>query len=569
MRASLLTALVLFAACGGDDAPVTPDAGPAPDAQLEGWTEPALVCPGDPGCATTGDGELSVGAAAVPYTPTITETWTDTNGDNEWDRDEPFVDADGDGEFDAFWLFGGSRPAFEVNNDVEARALAFVEGDVSVAIVYVDAIGLLLEDVEAIRHHPILAADGLDHVIVGATHAHDAPDSIGLWGETPFTSGRNPELMTALHAAAAQAVHDALASAVPAQMIIARTELIDDPADLVAGTPRWNQDIRDPKIYDPNLTIARFVRADAPTTTIGTLVNWANHPEAATFSDDPPAITAHWPHWMRRTTEEGLVTGDLYQLERDLPGLGGVTVFVQGALGGQIGSIRNTAPQLPDGTGYTGEDHLKDEIIGRNVGRRALEVLTDEGETVTELPLSVRSAVYHARIDNLAFQTAFAIGVLGHHPLVGYDPNEPLGPDNAPWMPMRATYLQVGPLALITAPGELHPESWVGGFDGSWSWGWPIIDASKPNSADLATAPPGPYLRDLMLANPGVEYPILAGLAEDYVGYIVPGYNYVLNPDNPYFDEAEGDHYEEVYSLGPFGEAQTMAPIYQLVEYRP
>ena len=37
-----------------------------------------------------------------------------------------------------------------------------------------------------------------------------------------------------------------------------------------------------------------------------------------------------------------------------------------------------------------------------------------------------------------------------------------------------------------------------------------------------------------MLANPGVKYPVLAGLAEDYIGYIVPAYNYVLNPDNPY-----------------------------------
>lgn len=556
----------VLAACGGSS--TTPDAGPPPDAALEGFEAPDVVCPGGPGCASAGDGVLSVGAAAVPYTPEQIEPWTDEDLDGEWD-DEPYVDTNGNGEFDAYWLFGGARPVAEIKTDVEARALAFRQGDTTAAIVYVDAIGLLLEDIEEIRNHPILANDDLDHVIVGATHAHDAPDSIGLWGETPFTSGRNEALMDRLTAAAAQAVHDALAGAMPATMQIATTQLTELPADIAANTPQWNQDIRDPIIYDPTLTIARFVRADLPTTTIGTLVNWGNHPESSTFSDGPPGMTAHWPHWMRTTVEEGLQMGDLFQLERDLPGLGGVTVFVQGALGGQIGSIRNTGPLLPDGTPYADEDHIKDEALGRNVGRRALEALLDGGETVSDLPLTLRSAVFHARIDNYAFQTAFAIGVLGHHPLVGYNPSEPLGDDNAPWMPMRATYLQVGPLALITAPGELHPEVWVGGFDGSWSFGWPLLDTAKVNAPDLATAPAGPYLRDLMLQNPGVSYPILAGLAEDYVGYIVPAYNYVVNPDNPYFSEAEGDHYEEVYSLGPLCEQHTMHPVADLVRYRP
>jgi hypothetical protein len=81
-------------------------------------------------------------------------------------------------------------------------------------------------------------------------------------------------------------------------------------------------------------------------------------------------------------------------------------------------------------------------------------------------------------------------------------------------------------------------------------------------------APKPPYMRDLVLAHPGVRYPLLAGLGEDYIGYIVPAYNYALNPDNPYISEAEGDHYEEVYSLGPLCEQHIIHPTLELLRYR-
>ena len=43
---------------------------------------------------------------------------------------------------------------------------------------------------------------------------------------------------------------------------------------------------------------------------------------------------------------------------------------------------------------------------------------------------------------------------------------------------------------------------------------------------------------------------IFVGLANDELGYIIPPSDYVLSEDAPYFNEAEGDHYEETNSVG-------------------
>ncbi|MBK9030565.1 MAG: hypothetical protein IPL61_04365 [Myxococcales bacterium] len=565
--AILLVTVVGLGACGDDGGTGDLDAGvdAAIDARLEGFDSPDDSCPGAAHCATAGDGTLAVGAAKRIFTPTIVETWTDEDGDGEYDNGEPYVDANGNGVFDAYWLFGGGRAANGVKSDLEARAVVFAQGDTKVALVYCDAIGLLLGDIESIRTDPRIAAAGVDHVIVGSIHAHDAVDTIGLWGPQALVSGYNPTYNAALVDATVAAVVAAAGATAPAHLVIAKTLLLNVPGDPTSRTDQWNKDIRDPIIFDPTITVARFVRADDPDATIATVVNWADHPEMSAFGLDNLLISSHYVHYLRDGIEQGVAP----PWRDPIAGIGGVTVFVQGALGGQIGSIRDAPVPGPDGTPITESGHPKEEALGTNLARRSLEILRDEGETVSDLPLSYRTARFHAQINNTGFQVAFIIGLLAPHPLAGYDPEQPIGPGNEPWIPMRATYLQVGPLAIITAPGELHPELWVGGYDGSWSWGWPILDTTKPNAPDLSTAPMPPYLRDVVLANPGVRYPVLAGLAMDYCGYIVPAYNYVLNSNSPYIDEADGDHYEETYSLGPNVERHVVYPLLELAGWRP
>lgn len=566
VRGAVLSLAVILVGCGGSSS--KPDGGV--DARLEGFETPDIVCPGGPDCGSAGDGTLKVGVGKRIYTPQGFETFTDENNDREYQSSEPYTDLNGNHRFDGVWLFGGGRAAQGVNTDVEARAMAFVQGDMTFVILYVDCVGLLTGDMDIIRNDPQLAGLSIDHIIVGATHAHDGPDTVGLWGPNPTATGRQPFVMQSLYTASVAAIKDAVTTAQPAQMIIASTKLINDPANPQSKTDDFNKDIRDPVIFDPTLTIARFVKVSAPTETIGTLVNWADHPEVSHFDDSVEAkITAHYPHWLREHIENGVLTTESKYATTNLSGIGGVTVFVQGALGGQIGSIRGTHPPGPDGTPLTMVSSAMDQALGTNAAAKALTALATTGESVSVLPLSFKSAQYAARIENTFFHVAFLISLLGPHPLLGYDPDQPIDVGNQPWIPVRSTFVQVGPLGLVTAPGELHPELWVGGYDGvNWTWGWPLLDSTKPNLPKFDEAPKPPYMRDLVLAHEGVRYPVLAGLAEDYIGYIVPAYNYALDPSDPYIVEAEGDHYEEVYSLGPLCEQHVVHPILELLRYR-
>lgn len=563
-------ALCVLVGCG-DNAGGPQDAGA--DARMEGFDEPDIVCPGGSGCATRGDGQLSVGVGKRVWTPPIQETFTDENMDWEWSSDEPFDDVNGNGKFDAVWVFGGGRAAQGVISDVEARAIAFEEGDLTVVVLSLDAVGLLSPDMDRIRNHPNLAGLDVDHIVVTSTHAHNAPDTIGLWGPQATSTGRVDFVLQSLYDNASLAVKDALTTMQPAQLTIAATKLLNDPANPTSLTDDFNKDIRDPVIFDPTLTIARFTKVGAPTETIATLVNWADHPEIQNFADEPTKISSHYVHWLRIGIENGVLATETPYSQADLPGLGGTTVFVQGALGGQIGSIRGTHPRDPTGAPLTTYNDTFEKTIGLNAAAYALKALAASGETTSDLPLSFKSAAFHGRIENTFLNVAFLVGLLGKPAevagvLAGYNPDEAIDVGNYPWIKLRSTFVQVGPLGLVTVPGELHPELWVGGYDGSWSWGYPLYDSAKPNPPKFDEAPAPPYMRDLVLAHTGVRYPMCVGLGENYIGYIVPAYNYALDAENPYITEAEGDHYEEVYSLSPLVEQHAIHPILELLKYR-
>jgi hypothetical protein len=98
--------------------------------------------------------------------------------------------------------FGQNRKATKVHDPIMARAVVMADGDEKVAFVSVDVIGLFLPSVERVREK----LTGFKYVLVSATHNHDGPDTLGLWGASPVQSGIDPEYLKKVEAGCVEAV---------------------------------------------------------------------------------------------------------------------------------------------------------------------------------------------------------------------------------------------------------------------------------------------------------------------------------------------------------------------------
>ena len=66
--------------------------------------------------------------------------------------------------------------------------------------------------------------------------------------------------------------------------------------------------------------------------------------------------------------------------------------------------------------------------------------------------------------------------------------------------------------------------------------------------------------------DPKATYRWVIGLGQDETGYVVPAYDYKLDPGHPYLNEAApGDHYEETNSVGPNVQADVVEPLRELL----
>jgi hypothetical protein len=117
------------------------------------------------------------------------------------------------------------RQATGIHDELWARALAMRYRDVTVALVALDLLGLVREDVLLIRE--LAAEQGLpaEGLIVTCTGNHAGPDTSGLWSRRLLGGGLNTRYVEFLRAEVVQVARLAAAAMEPAKAYLARAEV--------------------------------------------------------------------------------------------------------------------------------------------------------------------------------------------------------------------------------------------------------------------------------------------------------------------------------------------------------
>ncbi len=454
------------------------------------------------------DGVVYAGAAAVDITPAIDETYTDLDGDSEFDGcldrpqggteqcPEPFDDANGNDWFDAVWMggFGPLRPALSVSDPISTRALVVAQDGRYLVFVVMDLVGLGSPRIYAARDK--LAADGLDpgRLIVASTHNHQGPDTMGLWGD-PYdmanpVSGIRESYQQLVTGSIERAVREAARAMEPVTLKVGAQAMRersphyngslfggDNPSAKMHG---MINDIRDPVIASDELLVLQGVRPDG--SAVFTWTIWAGHPEV--WGGNNTAISADWPGVMRPLLEEQYGGIAIHSPEC----LGGM----QSALGGDLPLVDDDgthrfqicSPQAvadPSDAGCYGHqpgeerrdehgdpvpqwaEHDSREFVvshGHHLAAAASDVLA-AAQTYPAAPLAAAAETIYVPLDNIVYNLLGKSGIfdLGIEDAVQ---DETLCPELSVAVPgciaVRVFRLQLGPVGLITAPAEILPE---------------------------------------------------------------------------------------------------------------
>ncbi len=393
--------------------------------------------------------------------------------------------------------FGQNRLATGVHDPLFVRCLAMATGKKPVVLCGVDLIGLFLDDVEKIRQGARTQLGRDLDVVISSTHGHEGPDTMGLWGPKPGVTGINETYNAFVIQRSVEAVVAAVKGMKRAQLLLARTGFPD--------LKSFINDTRPPVVNDPEL-IALTVR-DRRRRTIGTLINWANHPEALGSANT--LVSADYP-------------AAYYRVMETLRG--GVAVFMNGAVGGMQSPLG--AQIIDPTTRQPAEGFRFAETIGERLADLAHDALNNAR------PLSIDRVEYAEKriqipVANEGFKQAAAANLYG-----GRKAFRPDGTSETVVGYLRLSGGKKVRLEAAAIPGELYPELSVGGVQ-------------KYPGADYPDAPVEPALKPQMTA----PFKMLFGLANDEIGYIIPKSEW--DERAPWLQNAPKRWYGEVNSIGP------------------
>lgn len=460
-------------------------------------------------CYSPEEGSFKAGFAALSITPEVPDTWHDTNNDAQYNpRDNDlFIDGNNNGRFDPVWMagFDNKRAANGIHDDLWARTMVLDDGNIRLSLTVIDAIGIFHDDIIDIRE-TIDPGLKITYSVVSSTHTHEGPDLMGLWGPGYFQSGVDREYLEFVKTQVVLSIEEAVLHLQPAAIRFSGES--DGLQELVT-------DSRKPYVLDAGLRIMQILKAGTELT-IGTLLAWSNHPE--TLWNNNLMITSDFPHYIRESIEHGIYLGDSLLI----PGLGGLAIYMNGAIGG----LMTTDPSFPITDPWTGKtfitpDFEKARSLGQQVAVSGLNALKQRDTVLFKGGIGLTARTINLPLDNPLFRLGAALGILDR----GF----------SKWGYMRSeiAYFTIGPASFLTYPGEVYPELINGGIE-------------SPQGQDFIIAPEElPVARDMMKG----KYKFIIGLGNDELGYIIPKSEW--DEEAPFLYGEPESPYGEINSLGP------------------
>jgi hypothetical protein len=401
--------------------------------------------------------------------------------------------------------FGPNRKATAILDPLAIRAVVLRHGGTSIAIVCADVVGLFLPTTERVRKE----LSGFDYVLVSSTHNHHGPDTMGLWGPSPFTSGVDPNYLRRVESAIVRSVRDAEKALRPVNARIG-----------IVKAPELLHDSRPPIVKHDELVALQF-RDPASEITTGIVVQWNCHPE--TLDSKNTQVSADFV---------GAATAEL-KAKYKCP-----VVYLTGAVGGLMTTMHvdvrdEQARLLAEGSVE------KTRRYAHLLADRTMDALT-AAKPVRLTPLAARSRSLALPVDNRRYILGKQLGILDR-PMERWtgDPNQlvtpiaDLGRDRAA-VRTEVAWLRLGELDVAVIPGEIYPELVLG----------KVQDPADP-AADFPNAPIEPPING-QLAGP---YRMIVGLGNDELGYILPKRQWDEKP--PFTHGLTKAPYGEINSLGP------------------
>ncbi len=401
--------------------------------------------------------------------------------------------------------FGANRKATRVHDPLKARVLVLSHGERKIALVSIDVVGFFHPNVIEIRRQ----LPGFAYVVVSSTHNHEGPDTLGLWGPNPLTSGVDPGYLKLVEEQVVKAVRDANAAVRPVTVRIG-----------TARAPQLLHDGREPYIKHDELVALRF---DDPKTgkPSGILVQWNCHPE--TLAGKNTQISSDF-------------VGPVVSYLRGKYGC--PVVYLTGTVGGLMTSLD---VEVKDENGKTLADGTfeKAERYGRLIGQLADRALAGS-KPLRLTPLTVHSREVFLPLDNKGYLLLRQAGVLKREAFLWEgDPykagaNDDKAGKKRLCVRTEVGWLRLGDLDIALIPGEIYPELVLD----------KVQDPPDPG-ADFPDAPIEPAIYK-QLRGP---HRMLIGLANDEIGYIIPKRQWDEKP--PFCYGRKQAQYGEGNSVGP------------------